>query len=192
MINPGLILASGSPYRAELLGRLCVPFTALSSQVDETPLAGEDPRQLTQRLALAKAQALAASHPQAWILGSDQSAAAQGRILGKPGTLDRARAQLRLLSGQTVEFLTAVALIRGDEQLQALDVTTVRFRTLGDAEIERYLAAEPALDCAGSFKCEGLGISLFEEIRSADPTGLVGLPLIMTARLLRQAGFSLP
>ncbi|HSW13106.1 MAG TPA: nucleoside triphosphate pyrophosphatase [Solimonas sp.] len=192
MINPPLILASGSRYRAGLLSRLLLSFEARPSEVDETPQPGESPAGLTQRLAVAKAAALAASCPDAWILGSDQSAAARGQILGKPGTLERARAQLRLLSGQTVEFLTAVALLRGDTCLQALDVTTVKCRELSDAEIDRYLAAEPALDCAGSFKCEGLGISLFEEIQSRDPTGLVGLPLIATARLLRQAGFALP
>ena len=190
--NPALILASGSRYRAELLGRLQIAFQALPSQVDETPQPGENPRELTQRLAVAKARALAQAHPQAWILGSDQSASAQGRILGKPGTLERAREQLRLLSGQTVEFLTAVALVQGIRLLQALDVTTVRFRRLDEATIARYLAAEPALDCAGSFKCEGLGISLFEEMRSSDPTGLVGLPLIRTAALLREAGFRVP
>ena len=190
--NPALILASGSRYRAELLGRLQIAFQAVPSQVDETPQPGENPRELTQRLAVAKARALAQAHPQAWILGSDQSASAQGRILGKPGTLERAREQLRLLSGQTVEFLTAVALVQGTRLLQALDVTTVRFRRLDEATIARYLAAEPALDCAGSFKCEGLGISLFEEMRSSDPTGLVGLPLIRTAALLREAGFRIP
>ncbi|PPE72910.1 septum formation protein Maf [Solimonas fluminis] len=190
--NPALILASGSRYRAELLGRLQLPFRPLPSQVDETPQPGENPRELTQRLAIAKARALAQEHPQAWILGSDQSAAAQGRLLGKPGTLDRAREQLQLLSGQTVEFLTAVALVQGTRLLQGLDVTTVRFRRLDAATIDRYLAAEPALDCAGSFKCEGLGISLFEEMRSTDPTGLVGLPLIRTAALLREAGFRIP
>jgi len=192
MANPALILASGSRYRAELLRRLHLPFTSLPSQVDETPLAGETPAQLTGRLAVAKAQALALRHPEAWVLGSDQSAAVQGQLLGKPGTLERAREQLRLLSGQTVEFLTAVALVQGQTLLQALDTTAVRFRELSDTDIDRYLAAEPALDCAGSFKCEGLGISLFEEMRSSDPTGLVGLPLIATARLLRQAGFALP
>ena len=192
MANPPLILASGSRYRAELLGRLQLPFQALASQVDETPLSGENPRELTCRLAAAKARALAPAHPQAWILGSDQSAAARGQILGKPGTLERAREQLRLLSGQTVEFLTAVALFRGTTLLEWLDVTTVHFRTLDEATIDRYLAAEPALDCAGSFKCEGLGISLFEGIQSEDPTGLVGLPLIRTAALLREAGFTIP
>lgn len=192
MANPALILASGSSYRAGLLARLQIPFQALPSQVDETPLSGETPRALTQRLAVAKAQALAAAHPQAWILGSDQSASARGQLLGKPGTPERAREQLSLLSGQTVEFLTAVALLRGRQLYQALDVTTVQFRPLDEATIDRYLAAEPALDCAGSFKCEGLGISLFEEMRSTDPTGLVGLPLIRTAGLLREAGFSIP
>lgn len=187
-----LILASGSRYRAELLGRLRLPFEAQPSDVDETPLPGEAPRALTARLALAKARALAERHPDAWVLGSDQSAAVGEVLLGKPGTLERARAQLRLLSEQSVEFLTAVALVRGEACFEALDVTTVHFRRLEDAEIDHYLAAEPALDCAGSFRCEGLGISLFEDIRSHDPTGLIGLPLIATSALLRRAGFRLP
>lgn len=187
-----LILASGSRYRAELLRRLQLPFEAIPSQVDETPHPGESPRALTARLALAKARALAARHPEAWVLGSDQSAAVGDVLLGKPGTLERARTQLRLLSEETVDFVTAVALVRGDDCFEAVDVTSVRVRRLEDAEIDRYLAIEPALDCAGSFRCEGLGITLFEEIRSHDPTGLVGLPLIATSALLRRAGFRLP
>jgi septum formation protein len=195
MVNPdtpGLVLASGSRYRAALLQRLQLPFDSCAPNTDETPHAGETVAALTRRLARDKAAALRDRFPQAWILGSDQSAACGDRILGKPGTLEQAREQLRSLSGQTVDFLTAVVLARDGQVLEGLDVTTVRFRRLDGAEIDRYLAAEPALDCAGSFKCEGLGITLFEEIDSRDPTGLVGLPLILTSRLLREAGFRLP
>lgn len=195
MVNPdtpSLVLASGSRYRATLLQRLQFPFEICAPDTDETPHAAETVAAMTRRLARDKAAALRDRFPQAWILGSDQSAACGDRILGKPGTLERAREQLHSLSGQTVDFLTAVALARDGRLLEGLDVTTVRFRRLDAAEIDRYLAAEPALDCAGSFKCEGLGITLFEEIDSRDPTGLVGLPLILTSRLLREAGFSLP
>ena len=195
MINPvdqQLVLASGSRYRAELLQRLHLPFEARSPDTDETPMPGEAVSAMTRRLARAKATALSTTFPGAWILGSHQSAACGDRILGKPGTLERARDQLRSLSGRSVDFLTAVALVRDEQILEGLDVTTVRFRRLDDAEINRYLDAEPALDCAGSFKCEGLGITLFEEIDSRDPTGLIGLPLILTSQLLRQAGFRLP
>lgn len=195
MVNPdppSLVLASGSRYRATLLQRLQLPFDICAPDIDETPRAGETVAALTHRLARDKAAALRGRFPQAWILGSDQSAACGDRILGKPGTLERAREQLQSLSGQTVDFLTALVLARNDQVLEGLDVTTVRFRRLDGAEIDRYLAAEPALDCAGSFKCEGLGITLFEEIDSRDPTGLVGLPLILTSRLLREAGFRLP
>ena len=189
--NP-LILASGSQYRAELLSRLQLRFVGIAPNLDESPLSDELARPLTQRLALAKAQSLAKQYPNRWILGSDQAASAQGRILGKPGTIARAVEQLSFLSGKNVEFFTAVTLLRNDEVFTALDVTTVQFRNLSTAEIERYLKAESVLDCAGSFKCEGLGISLFESIRSEDPTGLIGLPLISVRRLLAQAGIALP
>jgi septum formation protein len=189
--NP-LILASGSKYRAELLARLQLPFVGIAPNLDESALPDEPVRVLTQRLALAKARALVSQYPQRWILGSDQAASTQGRILGKPGTVERAAEQLGFLSGKAVEFLTAVALVRDQQVFTALDVTTVQFRVLNDGEIARYLSAESVLDCAGSFKCEGLGISLFESIRSEDPTGLIGLPLIAVRRLLAQAGHALP
>lgn len=189
--NP-LILASGSKYRAELLSRLHLPFVGIAPNLDESPLSDELARPLTQRLALAKAQCLAKQHPNRWVLGSDQAASCQGRILGKPGTVARAAEQLEFLSGNNVEFFTAVALLRNDEVFTALDVTTVQFRALSPFEIDRYLKAESVLDCAGSFKCEGLGITLFESIRSEDPTGLIGLPLIAVRRLLAQAGYALP
>jgi len=189
--NP-LILASGSKYRANLLSRLQLPFVGIAPNLDESALPDEPVRALTQRLALAKAQHLAHQHPNRWVLGSDQAASAQGRILGKPGTFERATEQLNFLSGKVVEFFTAVALVRDEQVFTALDVTTVQFRILNSNEISRYLRAESVLDCAGSFKCEGLGISLFESIRSEDPTGLIGLPLITVRRLLAQAGHALP
>ena len=131
-------------------------------------------------------------HADAWILGSDQIAVVDGQIQGKPGDRERAIAQLSAASGRTVQFLTAVALLTPTGRYEALDTTTVRFRPLLRDEIERYVDAEPALDCAGSFKCESYGISLFEAIESTDPTGLIGLPLIAVCRLLRQAGYALP
>ncbi|MEA9564084.1 MULTISPECIES: Maf family nucleotide pyrophosphatase [unclassified Xanthomonas] len=189
---PRLILASTSVYRRELLGRLQLDFTTARPEVDEQALPGEAPSALASRLAAEKAAAVAAHAPDAWVIGSDQVADLDGRALGKPGTLDQARAQLGAISGRVVRFHTAVSLIGPDHHLHALDVTEVQLRPLTPVEIERYLAAEPALDCAGSFKCEGLGISLFDAIRSEDSTALVGLPLIALARLLRQAGFAIP
>lgn len=189
---PPLLLASASRYRAELLQRLRLPFTAQASAVDETPRPGEPVAALVDRLSLAKAQALRATYPAHWILGSDQAASVEGRILGKPGSLERAREQLRLCSGRRVEFHTGLALLHPGGCLQARDLTTVQFRTLSEAAIERYLEAEPALDCAGSFRCEGYGITLFEAIDNQDPSALIGLPLIATARLLREAGLALP
>lgn len=190
--RPALVLASGSRYRAELLQRLHLDFIGEPSEIDEIPLPGEDVASLVQRLALAKARALRERHPDCWILGSDQSAALDEQMLGKPGNVEQARAQLRACSGRDVQFLTAVALVRNEQVLSALDITTVRFRQLSDAEIVRYVALEPALDCAGSFKCEGYGISLFDAIETSDPTALIGLPLISVRRLLSQAGWPLP
>lgn len=189
-----LILASTSRYRAELLQRLGLPFQALAPEVDETPSPGEPAQKLAARLAQAKAESIARRHPQAWVLGSDQAAACEGRLLGKPGSRDAACEQLAALSGRHAMFATGVALVRGDgaRLLRDLDVTVVKLRRLGTAAIERYVDAEPAYDCAGGFKIEGLGISLFEDIQSRDPTGLIGLPLISTARMLRKAGYILP
>ena len=189
-----LILASTSRYRAELLRRLGVPFEQQAPGSDETPRAGEAPLALAQRLALAKATAVAARHPQRWVLGSDQVCACGGELLGKPGTRQRAIEQLTRLSGNSARFYTAVALTRGAGGAlhEAIDLTTVRFRRLDAAEIERYVDAEPAFDCAGSFKSEGLGIALCEAIESQDQTGLVGLPLIAVRDLLLQAGLALP
>jgi len=189
--NP-LVLASTSRYRAELLARLGVPFETAAPAVDETPLPGETPANVAQRLALAKARAVAGARPDRWVLGSDQVPSADGRILGKPGNRENAIAQLTSFSGKSVVFYTAVALASGSTVLTALDTTIVRFRALSRAEIERYLDAEPAFDCAGSFKVEGLGIALFEAIEARDPTALIGLPLIAVRGLLAQVGFAVP
>lgn len=188
-----LVLASTSSYRRELLARLRLPFDVARPDVDETPRPGEAPAVLAMRLARAKAEAVAALEPGAWVLGSDQVADLDGEPIGKPGHHAAAVAQLRRMAGRRVHFHTAVALASpGVATHAALDTTTVQLRTLDDAEIDRYLAAEPALDCAGGFKSEALGIALFDMVESMDPTALVGLPLIATARLLRQAGFALP
>lgn len=188
-----LILASTSVYRRELLSRLQIPFETARPDTDETPLPGESPEALARRLARAKATEVAARNPDAWVIGSDQVAELDGRPLGKPGGHEAAVAQLTAMSGQPVRFHTGLCLARaGGEALEALDLTTVRFRTLAPDEIERYLQAERPYDCAGSFKSEGLGIGLFEAIENRDPTALIGLPLIATARLLREAGVRQP
>lgn len=185
-----LILASTSRYRRELLERLRLNFSIVAPEVDETPLPAEAPAVLAQRLALAKAQAVARLHPQALVIGSDQVADLQGQCLGKPGDHDKAVAQLRAMRGREVIFQTAVALVAPGLVLQELAQVQVRFRDLADEEIERYLRAEQPYDCAGSAKSEGLGIALLDAIDSDDPTALIGLPLIRTCRLLRQAGWA--
>ena len=187
-----LILASTSRYRRELLERLGLPFHVARPDMDELALPGESPSSLARRLARAKAQVIASQHPGAWIIGSDQVAAMGAELLGKPGTRERAIAQLTAMSGQRVDFHTAACLVQGETCLEAMDTTSVTFRELQADEIARYVDAEQPLDCAGSFKCEGLGICLFEAIESRDPTALVGLPLIALSGMLRQAGFALP
>lgn len=188
-----LLLGSTSVYRRELLQRLRLPFDVAAPDVDETPQAGERPPELARRLALAKARAVAARHPQAVVIGSDQVADLGGEPLGKPGTHERATEQLRRMRGRTVIFQTAVAVVCQDSGFEQLDLAAVRvrFRALSDAEIELYLRAEQPYDCAGSAKSEGLGIALLDAIDSDDPTALIGLPLIRTARLLRAAGLPL-
>ena len=189
-----LVLGSTSVYRRELLQRLHLPFTVAAPAVDETPLPSEPPAQLAQRLALAKAHAVATLHPEAVVIGSDQVADLAGQPLGKPGDHARATAQLQRMRGHTVVFHTAVAVVCHASGFVQTDLAPVRvrFRELSDAEIERYLRAEQPYDCAGSAKSEGLGISLLEAIDSDDPTALIGLPLIRTCRLLRAAGLVLP
>ena len=189
-----LVLGSTSVYRRELLQRLRLPFTVMAPEVDETPQPHEAPDALALRLALAKAHAVAAQQPEAVVIGSDQVADLAGHALGKPGTHERATEQLRLMSGHSVVFQTAVAVVchaTGFEQA-LLAAVEVRFRPLSDAEIERYLRAEQPYDCAGSAKSEGLGIALLDAIDSDDPTALIGLPLIRTCRMLRAAGLVLP
>ena len=188
-----LILGSTSPYRRELLQRLRLPFEGVRPEVDETPHAGELPVALAQRLAMEKALAVARQHPQAVVIGSDQVADLDGEPLGKPGTHERAVAQLQRMRGHTVVFQTAVAVVCIESGFaeQALAQVKVQFRQLSDAAIETYLRAEEPYDCAGSAKSEGLGIALLERIDNQDPSALVGLPLIHTCRLLRAAGLPL-
>lgn len=189
-----LILASTSPYRRELLGRLGVPFDAIAPGTDEIRRAGESPADMVTRLAREKAAAVASRLDTGLVIGSDQCAVLSGVVLGKPGSYDKAVSQLMAASGKTVRFLTAVCLhdAASDQVRDALDETVVRFRDLTEAEIRRYVDREQPLDCAGSFKSEGLGITLFEKIDNRDPTALMGLPLIATAGLLREAGVALP
>jgi septum formation protein len=170
-----------------------VPFTAVSPEVDETPQADESPQDLACRLALAKARAVAALHPQAVVIGSDQVADLNGQPLGKPGNHERAVAQLQAMRGQTVVFQTAVAVVCQDTGFAEVDLAQVRvqFRQLSDGQIEHYLRAETPYDCAGSAKSEGLGIALLERIDNDDPTALVGLPLIRTCSLLARAGLQI-
>ncbi len=188
-----LVLGSTSRYRRELLERLRVPFEVATPDVDETPQPGEAPLALAQRLALAKAQAVAALYPHAVVIGSDQVADLHGEPLGKPGTHERAVAQLRRMRGQVVVFQTALAVVCKETAFVQQDVAAVQvlFRDLSDAEIEAYLLAEQPYDCAGSAKSEGLGIALLERIDNDDPTALIGLPLIRTARMIRAAGVKL-
>lgn len=187
-----LVLASSSSYRKALLQRLGLPFASAAPGIDETPQAAETVAALTQRLALAKARALAPDWPQAWLIGSDQACQVDGRILGKPGNFERAREQLLLCSGKTVEFHTALVLHNSatGKTLSSHDSFKVRFRELTDDEIRFYLHAEQPYDCAGSFKAEGLGIALFEEMSGKDFHSLLGLPLISLCGLLRQAGLN--
>lgn len=189
-----LILASTSRYRGELLQRLGLPFDTARPEVDESALPGESPAAMAQRLAAAKAAAVATEHPAAWVIGSDQVAERDGAALGKPGDHATAVAQLRAASGRELHFHTGLCLMRATDgsRFEHLDLTTVRFRDLDADEIERYLQAERPYDCAGSFKSEGLGIALFDAIENRDPSALIGLPLIALAGMLRQAGFVLP
>jgi septum formation protein len=191
--NRPLVLGSSSPYRRDLLSRLRLPFTVELPDVDESVRAGEAPRELALRLALAKAHAVAARFPYAVVIGSDQVADLAGEPLGKPGTHEKAVAQLRQMRGEAVVFHTAVAVVcaqSGFEQLELAPVK-VKFRRLTDAEIESYLRLEKPYDCAGSARSEGLGVALLDSIESDDPTALVGLPLIRTCRMLRAAGLKI-
>jgi septum formation protein len=189
-----LILASTSRYRAELLGRFGIHFTARNPAVDEGVRVGEVPRARAQRLAEAKAEAIAQQFPAAVVLGGDQVPAVNTAVLDKPGSAANCREQLKLLSGSTAEFYTActVRCVETGLRLSHVDTTAVKLRPLADAEIDRYIEREKPFDCAGSFKAEALGITLFERIDSEDPTAIIGLPLIWLAGALRAAGFLVP
>lgn len=189
-----LVLGSTSRYRADLLRRLVDDFEQLAPGTDEDNRSGETPADRALRLAIAKAVAAAEGAGDALVIGSDQVAELDGAVLDKPGTIERARAQLHACADREVRFHTALCLLdtRTGVRRTHRDLTRVRFRPLSPQEIERYVAREQPLDCAGSFKCEALGISLFECIDSEDPTALIGLPLIALARLLREAGLAVP
>jgi septum formation protein len=196
---PALILASTSSYRRSLLARVFSSFECVAPGVEESPRPYETGLALVTRLALAKAQAVAALHPQAWVVGSDQAAvladmAGPPVILGKPGTSDRCKESLRACSGRTVAYYTGVAVLNHADgrAYEFADTTRVRFRMLDEETIERYVTRESPLDCAGGFKSEGLGISLCESIDSDDPSALIGLPLIRLCAVLRQVGFEAP
>jgi len=187
-----LLLASTSPFRQALLGKLGLPFMTAAPNVDETPRAGEAADALVTRLAVAKAQALAADYPDSWIIGSDQVCLLDGAITGKPHTPDRAFAQLRQASGNVITFYTGLALYqpRSGTLMQCCEPFVVHFRDLSDAEIHAYIEKEQPLQCAGSFKSEGLGICLFERLEGRDPNTLVGLPLIALSGMLRAVGIN--
>jgi len=194
-----LILASTSRYRRELLGRTNISFECLAPGVDETQLPGEPGRTLVARLARNKAHAVAVQQPESWVIGSDQVAvlhagSPEERLLGKPGTAANCIEQLRACSGRELSFVTGVAVMRHADAalIEFIDTTRVKFRMLDLATIERYVATEAPLDCAGGFKSEGLGITLCEAIDGNDPTGLIGLPLIRLSAVLRDLGFQLP
>jgi len=188
-----LILGSSSRYRKELLSRLQIPFETAVPDVDETPHSDESPKDLALRLALAKARAVAQKNPEAVVIGSDQVADLEGSPLGKPGNYTNATVQLQRMRGKTVIFQTALSVVCMATGYERTDLASVKvkFRNLTDAEIESYLRAEEPYDCAGSAKSEGLGIALLESIDNDDPTALVGLPLIRTCQMLREAGIKL-
>ena len=187
-----LILASSSIYRRDLLARLGLSFESIAPHVDERALPNEGVAAMALRLATAKAATIAKTRPDAWIIGSDQAADLHGEAIGKPGNFDNALSQLQRMRGQTVCFHTAVCLMRADHSISMNVTTEVRFRDLPDATLSNYLKLEQPYDCAGSAKCEGMGIALLESIRSDDPTALIGLPLIALSALLRDAGFEIP
>ncbi len=189
-----LVLGSTSTFRRNLLERLGVPFTTAAPSVDETPLPAEAPIDLVHRLARAKAESVAQRHTKCLVIGSDQLAVCGNEVLGKPGSGERAIAQLRRLSGQRVTFYTGVSVVNSETGANEghLDVTTAHFRTLTDEEIERYVAHDKPYQCAGGFKAEALGISLFTRIESQDPTALIGLPLIWLSGALRRSGLKVP
>ena len=190
--QPPLILASSSPYRAEMLQRLNVAFTTITSGIDETPAADEPAAALVKRLALEKARRVARQQPEALIIGADQVAVLDGRVLGKPGTRERAIAQIQDMSGNAVEYLSGIALVGAKREWFDIVATRLQYRKLSVAETERYVDHDRPLDCAGGMRSESLGISLLESLSSEDPTALIGMPLIRIAQWLREAGFEIP
>jgi len=192
--HDSLILASTSPYKRQLLERLGLSFECANPLTEERQRPNEPASDLARRLASEKALALASRQPHAWVIGADQVPELDGRCLGKPGDRQRTIEQLAAGSGRSLQFHTAVCLLRLSDgtRLEHTDLTRAHFRTLDAGQIERYVDREPAFDCAGGFKCEGLGIALFESIQTSDPTALIGLPLIGLSALLRQAGFEVP
>jgi septum formation protein len=190
--SPMIVLASSSPYRAELLERLRLDFEKLSPEVDESPAPGESGADLARRLAASKAAAVAGQRPGAIVIGSDQVAECRGRLLGKPGGRDAAIEQLSLCSGAAIVFHTAVTLRRDEEAFAGLIPTTVHMRHLDREQIERYVDADRPFDCAGAMKSEALGICLAERVTSDDPTALIGLPLTLVVQLLGRFGVALP
>lgn len=189
--RPPLILGSSSPYRRDLLARLRIPFEVATPDIDETPLPGERAEATALRLSRLKAEAIAARHPGALIIGSDQVCTLDGAQIGKPGTHDKALAQLQRMRGRSVTFHSALCLLDSRTGVaQLADVQThVTFRDLSDAELNAYLHTETPYDCAGSAKAEGLGIALLSRVESDDPTALIGLPLIALTGMLRQVGY---
>jgi septum formation protein len=192
--NLRLVLASTSPYRRQLLERFGQRFTVAAPEVEESPLPGETPIDLVNRLARAKAEVVARRNPRSIVIGSDQVAVFGREIIGKPGNPERCIEQLKAVSGQRLTFHTAVHVIQSDSGSNDshLDITTVHFRKLSAEEIARYVARERPVNCAGGFKAEGLGITLFDRIDSQDPTALIGLPLIWLSAALRKVGLALP
>lgn len=190
--SPTLILASGSPYRAQMLERLGLPFTTATSGIDETPRTDEKPEDLVRRLALEKARQVAASHPDALVIGADQVSVLGGDILGKPGGRARAIAQIGRMSGQRVDYLSGIALVGPAGERVGIVPTRLEYRVLTPSEIERYVDRDKPFDCAGAMRSEGLGIALLKSLSSDDPTALIGLPLIRVAEWLRAAGFRIP
>jgi len=189
---PPLVLASSSPYRAEMLRRLGVAFSSVTSGIDETPAAAETAQALVKRLALDKARHVARQRAEALVIGADQVAVLEGRVLGKPGTRERAIEQIGAMSGNVVEYLSGIALLGPDRQHVDIVSTRLRYRRLTQSEIERYVDRDQPLDCAGAMRSESLGISLLESLSADDPTALIGMPLIRIAQWLREAGFEIP
>lgn len=193
MMTRTLILGSTSPYRCELLKRLKIPFLTAAPDIDETRLMGESARDMVKRLSLAKARKVAEQYPDALVIGSDQCAVLHDTVIGKPGSHDNAVRQLQQSSGQTVTFLTGLCLYNSGDGSYQLDVVpfAVDFRELTDTEIEAYLRKDQPYQCAGSFRSESLGITLFKRMRGDDPSALMGLPLIRLGEMLKQVGVDL-